>query len=224
MLKLSTGPRQSGRRMRRWWFVAALVLVGAGVAVPAYAAEEPGVDPGAEATRVLQQQGYSTAPEDFLPSEATPSLSSADSSSATETVTLRSSASGYAVVCKGTTSSNAVRDPHYSKGAGGAIFKTVLKCTGTGLASVKVRTQGLLTFAPSASSTNTNVTFSRRASSDQTQTITVNGAEKTYYTPKTGLNGGRGTGYWRATSTWYFVVDGKYSTVGSHTKTVWKAI
>lgn len=172
--------------MRRWWFVAALVLVGAGVAVPAYAAEEPGVDPGAEATRVLQQQGYSTAPEDFLPSEATPSLSSADSSSATETVTLRSSASGYAVVCKGTTSSNAVRDPHYSN--------------------------------------NTNVTFSRRASSDQTQTITVNGAEKTYYTPKTGLNGGRGTGYWRATSTWYFVVDGKYSTVGSHTKTVWKAI
>ena len=117
-----------------------------------------------------------------------------------------------------------MRDPHYSSGAGGAIYKTVLKCTGTGLASVNVRTQGLLTFAPSSSSTNTNVTFSTRARSDQTQAITVNGGEVTYYTPKTGSNGGSGTGFWRNTSTWYFVVNGNYSTVGSQTKTIWKTI
>ena len=44
------------------------------------------------------------------------------------------------------------------------------------------------------------------------------------YTPKQGENGGRGTGFWRATATWYFEVGGQLSTVGSQTKTVWKTI
>lgn len=198
--------------------VAALVFIPGSAASAATPGE--GSQTERESTQILIEAGYATTPESFESEGVTPASDETTFSIPLE----RAGASGYSVVCSGTTSDNAVRDPHYSSGAGGAIYKTVIKCTGTGLASVNVRTQGLLTFAPSSSSTNTNVTFSQRATSDQTQNITVNGTEKTFYTPKTGSNGGRGTGFWRATSTWYFTVNGNYSTVGSQTKTVWKTI
>lgn len=119
---------------------------------------------------------------------------------------------------------NAVNDTHLSKPAGGAVFKTVLKCTGYGLDSVNVRTRGALTFAPSKSATNTKVSFRERGTSDLSQKITVNGKAVTYYTPGVGKNGGRGTGFWRATATWQFMVGDKYSTVGSQTRTLWKTV
>lgn len=90
--------------------------------------------------------------------------------------------------------------------------------------TVNVRVQGLLTFAPSSSKYDTDVTFQTRGSNDKTQPVTLNGGLRTWYVPPTGQNGGRGTGFWRATSTWYFVVDGNYSTVGVQTKTIWKTI
>lgn len=125
--------------------------------------------------------------------------------------------SAYAVKCTGK-----IQDPHYSSGAGGAIAKVDVTCTGSGVSSVAVRTRGLLTFAPSSSSTNTNVSFSNRATSDQTQTIAI-GKTTTYYLPQTGSNGGRGTGFWRATFTWQ-ITSLANATVGSDTKTVWKTI
>ncbi|WP_298741103.1 hypothetical protein [uncultured Microbacterium sp.] len=204
--------------------VLSLVLATLLVMVPGTSSFAASPDDGAqaqdEATRILQEQGYSTTPDSFVSSRVTVAE---DGSSFTVKLE-KAGASGFSVVCGGTTSDNAVRDPHYSSGAGGAIYKTEIWCSGTGLATVNVRTQGPLTFVPSSSSTNTNVTFSKRAGSDQTQTVVVNGTGKTYYTPLTGSNGGRGTGFWRATSTWYFVVNGVYSTVGSQTKTVWKTI
>lgn len=127
--------------------------------------------------------------------------------------------SGYSVTCTGE-----VEYPHYSSGAGGAISKIRITCTGSGLASVRVRAQGLLQFAKSSSSTNTNVTFVNRGDSDQWQWVTVNGATKTFYLPETGKNGGRGTGFWRATGTWYFEHPGGLSTVGSKTVTIFRTI
>ncbi|MHB1289867.1 hypothetical protein [Georgenia sp.] len=127
--------------------------------------------------------------------------------------------SGYSVTCTGV-----VEYPHYSSGSGGAISKIRITCKGSGLASVNVRVQGLMLFAASPSSTYTNVTFVTRATSDQTQSVTVNGAEKTFYLPKVGSSGGRGTGFWRATGTWYFDAPAGPSTVGSQTVTIFRTI
>jgi hypothetical protein len=113
--------------------------------------------------------------------------------------------------------------PHYSSGAGGAIAKVDVTCKGSGMSVVKVRVRGLLSFAPSSSSKNTKVTFSTRAQSDQTQVVGVGGTKITYYIPQVGKNGGRGTGFWRATATWQIVSPGA-GTVGSDTVTIWKAI
>lgn len=127
--------------------------------------------------------------------------------------------SGYSV-----TRTGVVEYPHYSSGAGGAISKIRITCKGYGLTSVTVRVQGLMLFAASPSSTNTNVTFVTMATSDQTQSATVNGAEKTFYLPRVGSSGGRGTGFWRATGTWYFNAPAGPSTVGSQTVTIFRTI
>lgn len=127
-------------------------------------------------------------------------------------------AAGYSVSCTGQ-----IQDPHYSKGAGGAIAKVDITCKGSGVATVTVNTKGLLQFAPSSSPNNTKVTFSNRATSEQAQTIAVNGPAKTYYLPKVGSNGGRGTGFWRTTFTWQ-ITSLPNATVGSDTKTIYKTI
>ncbi|UNX53830.1 hypothetical protein MF406_12685 [Georgenia sp. TF02-10] len=128
-------------------------------------------------------------------------------------------ATGYRVVCKGS-----VEYAHLSRGAGGAVSKIRITCTGSGLSSVNVRVQGLLQFARSSSPNNTNVNFVQRASSDQWQRVIVNGSAVTFYLPEVGGNGGRGTGFWRSTGTWYFKHPGGDSTVGSDTVTVFKTI
>lgn len=146
------------------------------------------------------------------------------------TTTLRAGgATGYAVTCAGTKSDNAVRYPHYSNGAQGAIAKTVIKCIGTGLPSVDLTVSGIISFAPSSSATDTNVVFQHRGAATMTQTVLVNGPEVTWYLPEPSHSSvpndaGRGTGFWRATSTWFFEVGGKLSTVGSQTVTIWKTI
>ncbi len=160
--------------------VAVAATVGLTIALTSGAATVPVSDEEsrveAEATRILEEGGFDTSPESFDSSEVL--IAEADGSF---TIRLeKSGASGYSVVCGGESGDNAVRDPHYSSGAGGAIYKTEIWCTGTGLATVDVRTQGLLTFAPSSSPSNTNVTFSTRATSDLTQTIVVNGIGKIF--------------------------------------------
>jgi hypothetical protein len=124
----------------------------------------------------------------------------------------------YKVACTGQ-----IQDPHFSTGAGGAIAKLNVKCTGTGASAVTVRTRGLLTFAASSSPSQTKVTFGTRATSDYSQSVTVNGKEVTFYLPQPGSNGGRGTGFWRATFTWQ-ITSLPGATVGSDTKTIWRAI
>lgn len=96
-----------------------------------------------------------------------------------------------------------VHNPHYSRGAGGAIYKTGLKCSSAGVSkSVKVRLRGLLALRPASSSTATPGKQQKRATSDQTVTVTANtGKWTTYYTPRTGSNGGTGKGFWIATTT-----------------------
>lgn len=95
-----------------------------------------------------------------------------------------------------------IDNPHYSNGAGGAIYKSDVSCTGTGVPSVTVRQRGLLSFA----ATDTSPLIPR-AESDYPQEVAVNGKPKTFYIPASG-NGGRGTGYWVATSTWQIIAPG----------------
>lgn len=96
-----------------------------------------------------------------------------------------------------------VNNPHYSSGAGGAIYKTNVKCSSAGVStSVKVRLRGLLALRPASSSTATPGKQRKRATSDQTASITANtGKWKTYYTPLVSKNGGTGKGFWTATTT-----------------------
>lgn len=132
----------------------------------------------------------------------------------------RAGARAMHVTCTGaSTGGKALATPHYSKGAGGAIFKTSSKCTGYGAATVRLRGQGLLSFASAKNSNDTaNKTFKSRAMSDYWQTITVSGPAKIFYTPQTGKHGGVGKGFGINTSTWYFNAAGVTSTVGSETK------
>lgn len=113
-------------------------------------------------------------------------------------IALKSAASSvvWKVSCTG-----AVDDPHYSSGAGGAIYKTRITCRGTGSGypkTVAVTAEGGLGFTK-----HLNGAYGDRAYSKYTQTVTVNGGTVTFYTPKSG-NGGRGTGYWLAASIWSF--------------------
>lgn len=91
----------------------------------------------------------------------------------------------------------AVNSAHYSKGAKGAIFKVRVTCTGSGPSTVKVRVRGLLSFTPTATGK-----LAKRAESDESQTVVVNGIAKTFYIPEEGKgNGGVGNGYWVRTAT-----------------------
>lgn len=122
--------------------------------------------------------------------------------------------------CNGTN-----EDVHYSSGAGGAIFKTRVSCTGYGVASVHVNLNGLLQLAPTAvPACNTGgLAWSTRARSGQGQWVTVNGSQATFYPPQSG-NGGRGSGWWSMSSTFWFTHAGVTSNVGSHHKYVCKTV
>lgn len=133
-------------------------------------------------------------------------------------VLYRASGAGWSVSCAGRND-----DAHFSSGPGGAIFKTKVTCTGHGVARVSIRYQGRLNFAPSAGCSTSSLAWRLRAQADYTQSVEVNGSARTFYTPRTG-SGGRGTGWWGMSSTWYFVHDGVVSTTGSHHKYVCKGI
>lgn len=105
----------------------------------------------------------------------------------------------YTVTCVAT-----MEDPHYSEKAGGAIFKTRASCTGTGSypALVQMRIKGLLQLDHAEYPTETSPSiFVTKATSDEIQSITVNGTTITYYTPLVGNNGGFGRGFWATTIT-----------------------
>ncbi len=94
----------------------------------------------------------------------------------------------------------AVENPHFSRGAGSVIFKTRIRCRGTGQVppAVQVRIQGSLgsiNGAPPPAPAPQGPPL-QRATSDQTQNVAVNGGEATFYTPVAG--GPKVTG-----SSWY---------------------
>jgi hypothetical protein len=128
--------------------------------------------------------------------------------------------SGWSVSCSGTN-----EHAHYSAGAGGAIFKTRVSCTGYGVGAVYVNLNGLLQLAPTAvpACNTSGLSWGTRASSSQGQWVTVNGGQATYYTPVAG-NGGTGSGWWSMSSTFWFTHAGVTSNVGSHHTYVCKTI
>lgn len=181
------------------------------------------------AASVFDNQVDLTVEDAFrLPSNSQPSkLDSELSSSETFQVKIsRAGAKTAKIVCAGAnTNGKAIDSPHYSKGAGGAIFKTRIQCSGYGATTVRVRAQGLLSFAAAKNADDTGQKkFKKRADSDYWQTINVNGPAVTFYTPQPGKHGGVGKGFWMATSTWYYHVAGVTSTVGSETQVKFRNI
>lgn len=92
---------------------------------------------------------------------------------------------------------------------------------------MKLRVRGLLSLYPASKNGGKAGKAQSRAKSDANITVKANtGFSNPYYTPKTGCNGGRGTGYWNATSTLIInshpSLSGKRT--GSNSKTVWKKI
>lgn len=98
---------------------------------------------------------------------------------------------------------------HYSKGAGGAIFKTYVHCNATGVgypAAVSVRVRGLLSLAYAERPTDVDrIVWHKMAESDKVQVVPVTGAEVPFYTPEEGKNAGFGGGFWLSTATWQIV-------------------
>lgn len=112
-----------------------------------------------------------------------------------------------AVACSGK-----INNPHYSEGAGGAIAKIRVTCTGSGYPSVNVRVRGLLSFSPTSYQT-----LQPRGTLDDTKAVFVNGGEVTYYLSPIGSHGGTGNGYWAVTATIQITAPAVGS-VGSETK------
>jgi hypothetical protein len=79
-------------------------------------------------------------------------------------------------------------NPHYSRGAGSVILKTRITCRGDGIQVVQIRVIGHLglIFGPPPPGRPPSGPPASRATSDETQNITVNGPAKTYYTPLEG--------------------------------------
>lgn len=115
------------------------------------------------------------------------------------------------MVCSGTN-----HNPHYSPRAGGTIFKTTITCTGSGSPppAVYVYYAGVQRFAPSIGCYTGNLQWQTRGDSSYGQWVPLNDPT-TFYTPRTG-HGGEGLGWWGASTTWYFYLNGVRSTTGSH--------
>jgi hypothetical protein len=192
---------------------SALTLALLAFATPALASEQPSDDFLAVAL-ANENHVLSSTPEQLLIDEAdtTPSDWTSTIQGPTDDAA-RGIGSGYLnIEC-----SARVDAAHLSNGAGGAIFKTYVRCIGSGAATVTVRQRGLLSFAATPTST-----LGPRATSDYSQNYVVNGAEVPFYTPKEG-NAGHGSGYWVSTSTWQITVPGMGS-VGSDTTTTQRTI
>ncbi len=209
-------------RRTRILAIAAAVVLGVSIASPAVAGEKS--PPPATVEEALNSGGAaagiefgitgpvmvsSGASKGRRPASEAPSHSSGDGVTTATAINVKCTAT--------------VDQPHFSSGAGGAIYKTRISCTGYGLATVSVKVNGLLRYDYASSSTDTgNIVWQTRASSSQTQTVVVNGISKTFYTPVAG-NGGRGTGFWHATST-FQITSPLQSNVASKSYLVFKTI
>lgn len=177
-----------------------VALVTAGVAVAPASAFGVKPDPNAAiAAQLLRDVAGMTGPAvTGLPLEAV-----LDGSSAGD---IRPQAALNGIVCSGQ-----VQNVQYSTGAGGAVGKVDVTCTGTA-ATVSVKVAGLLRFGADGQP------YSVRAQAPSlAQNVVVNGAKKTWYLPQVGSNGGLGTGWWEQTYTLYFTLGVKSSTVSSST-------
>lgn len=124
--------------------------------------------------------------------------------------TMAASGSNWQVTCTGIN-----EQAHYSYGAGGAIYKTRITCTGHNVSSVYVNYNSVLRFAPAIGCYTGNLNWSTRATSRYNQWVTVNGATKTFYTPRPGSHGGEGVGWWNGSHSHWFTHAGVRSTTGS---------
>lgn len=183
--------RQRGRVLVA--VAAALLLIGV-VPSTAYAQDAP--ESPEEIRAQFADVELFTAPE--VASDETVTITSADYPSGTS-----ARAASFKVTC-----SIKAHDPHPSTGAGKkyVIFKSTVKCSGTGQypPSVTVRVKGGLfyDYARYAGDTS-NISWSQVKTSTETRVIPVNGAwqKKPFYTPRNGRKGAVGKGHYQGTST-----------------------
>lgn len=151
-----------------------------------------------------------TLPADEPPPCASPCSESSPASLEPE-FTVSASGAGWAATCYGRNDY-----AHYSKGAGGAIYKTDIWCEGYGVTQLNVWYSGHLRFSSAPGCFTGPSTWTLRASSKPyTQWIGVNVGVRTYYTPvEKGTNGGTGWGWWDLDSSYWFYHDGLRSTTG----------
>lgn len=121
-----------------------------------------------------------------------------------------------------------VHDPHYSSGAGGAIFKVTVQCQRSDNSvnsETRVAVGGSLHFRKSVLY-NWSLKASQVAYTQSVYSKTGGfGANKTYYVPKVGNgSGGRGNGQWRAQAHGRILSPFLSSTYGYGQKTVKKNI
>ncbi|MGP5053381.1 hypothetical protein [Brachybacterium alimentarium] len=175
--------------------ISSLAIFSLMIATPAQADASDGFD---DAANAAEAEALSAPAEDFLDFGDTLSV---------ETQGITSRSTGY----KGIACTGQLDTTHYSKGAGGAIYKVKVKCTGTGLDRVNVRVRSILSFTPHAQGSP-----KKRAQADQIRTVTVGSpSPMVYYVPMSG-NAGLGNGYWVKTTTMQITSPG-HGTVGSKT-------
>lgn len=116
--------------------------------------------------------------------------------------------------------------PHVSSTAGlGVIYKTRVSCTGTGSypATASVRVKGGLFFDAASSPSDTgNISFMQVKTSNETRSITINGAAATFYTPQVGTRGYTGTGFYQGTSTVEILSPAGFKTGAATTSSYWR--
>lgn len=147
---------------------------------------------------------------------------SAESSSLNGGVTTLSAA-GYKITC-----TVDAQNPHISEGARKqgkiyVIFKSKVKCTGTGShpakATIRVRSGLFWDSAKYSGDTSNGINWSKLRSNDEVRTVSVDGSVNIFYTPKNGTAGAYFTGHYQGTTTVEITSPSGFK-VGSDTSSV----
>ncbi|MFD6443578.1 hypothetical protein ACFWEJ_00655 [Promicromonospora sp. NPDC060204] len=205
-------------RKFRMSLLAACIAGGTLVTIPTGASAEPSDSSPASVRSEFTELELFNSPELMGQPEATASTPGTDLVSQTST-TLQAARFTVTCIIK-------AHDPHPSSGAGKryVIFKSTVKCSGTGSfpPTVTVRVKGGLfyDYASKAGDTS-NIHWVQAKSSSETRTVPVNGVtlRAPFYTPRNGRVGATGKGHFQETST-ITIISPTGQKVGSSTSNV----
>lgn len=190
---------QSANRRRSVFIFGAVALLTASLAAASPAQAQSTAPPDETSPDVVHEETVGDTLR-FLESPQTPAESSPSTSGST---TLR--AAGYTVSCRVD-----AQNPHISEGARKkgkiyVIYKSNVKCTGTGSypakVTIRVRSGLFWDSAKFAGDTSNGISWSKLRSNDESRTVSVNGSGNIFYTPENGKDGAYFTGHYQGTTT-----------------------